>query len=294
MRAKRRPRGERREPPQGGQVRDRVGRAGGCRRHVALRPAADERDGHLRVGHQPVPGRGHGRGGDGRERRDEQGDQERAASDGPRHRREPTDENLVRKYGNLPRRSRRPRPASPRRWPTIRGVLAARLPELGGPLHVEQASEPCPGDGEALVELAAASINPVDVATSEGRHYSGGPQLPSTAGSEGVGRLLSPLGPLATGTLVYAGRVASGTLAERFLARDGEAWALPDDADPGVAVALGIAGMAGWLPIAHRAALQPGERVLVLGATGSVGRVAVQAALLLGASLVVGAGRDAA
>ena len=59
-------------------------------------------------------------------------------------------------------------------------------------------------------------------------------------------------------------------------------------------MALGIAGMAGWLPIAERAGLQPGERVLVLGATGSVGRVAVQAALLLGASLVVGAGRDAA
>src|SRR3954451_20407282 len=60
---------------------------------------------------------------------------------------------------------------------TIRRVLAARLHELGGRLQVEQSDEPVAGEGQALVELAAASIDPVDVATAEGRHYSGGPQL---------------------------------------------------------------------------------------------------------------------
>ena len=66
-----------------------------------------------------------------------------------------------------------------------------------------------------------------------------------------------------------------------------------DGADPALAAGLGIAGLAGWLPFAWRAPLEGGETVLVLGATGSVGLVAVQAAKLLGASRVVAAGRDA-
>ena len=58
---------------------------------------------------------------------------------------------------------------------------------------------------------------------------------------------------------------------------------MPDGADPALAAGLGIAGLAGWLPFAWRAPLRGGEDVLVLGATGSVGLVAVQAAKLLGA-----------
>jgi NADPH:quinone reductase-like Zn-dependent oxidoreductase len=75
----------------------------------------------------------------------------------------------------------------------------------------------------------------------------------------------------------------------------GEAVAVevPDGADPALAAGLGIAGLAGWLPFAWRAPLEGGETVLVLGATGSVGLVAVQAAKLLGATRVVAAGRDA-
>ena len=69
---------------------------------------------------------------------------------------------------------------------------------------------------------------------------------------------------------------------------------VPDGADPALAAGLGIAGLAGWLPFAWRAPLRGGENVLVLGATGSVGLVAVQAAKLLGAARVVAAGRSAA
>jgi len=68
---------------------------------------------------------------------------------------------------------------------------------------------------------------------------------------------------------------------------------VPDGADPALAAGLGIAGMAGWLPLAWRAPLRGGENVLVLGATGSVGFVAVQTAKLLGAARVVAAGRSA-
>ena len=83
-------------------------------------------------------------------------------------------------------------------------------------------------------------------------------------------------------------------MAERAAIGDAHAIDVPEDADPAVAAALGIAGLAGWLPFAWRAPLQGGENVLVLGATGSVGLVAVQTAKLLGAARVVAAGRSAA
>ena len=69
---------------------------------------------------------------------------------------------------------------------------------------------------------------------------------------------------------------------------------MPQGADAALAAGLGIAGLAGWLPFAWRAPLTGGEDVLVLGATGSVGLVAVQTAKLLGAARVVAAGRSPA
>ena len=72
----------------------------------------------------------------------------------------------------------------------------------------------------------------------------------------------------------------------------GRTFTLPDGLDPGLAVALGIAGLAAWLPLKVRAELQPGERVLVLGASGVVGRIGVQVAKLLGAGHVVAAARN--
>ena len=69
---------------------------------------------------------------------------------------------------------------------------------------------------------------------------------------------------------------------------------LPDGIEDGLAGCFGTAGLAAWLPLTYRAGLQEGETVLVLGATGVVGQIAVQAAKLLGASRVVAAGRDEA
>ncbi|HSK17222.1 MAG TPA: zinc-binding dehydrogenase, partial [Gaiellaceae bacterium] len=82
-----------------------------------------------------------------------------------------------------------------------------------------------------------------------------------------------------------------GGLAERLSVPEEALVTLPDDTDPVLAGALGIAGLAGWLPVAHRAPVRRGETVLVLGATGTVGLVALQGARLLGAGRLVAAGR---
>jgi NADPH:quinone reductase-like Zn-dependent oxidoreductase len=83
-------------------------------------------------------------------------------------------------------------------------------------------------------------------------------------------------------------------MSERASIGDGHSIEVPSDADPALAAGLRIAGLAGWLPFAWRAPLQGGENVLVLGATGSVGLIAVQTAKLLGARRVVAVGRNAA
>ena len=143
-----------------------------------------------------------------------------------------------------------------------------------------------------LVEVEAVALNPLDIAVANGRFYGGSPPLPYVPGCEAVGRT-------ADGRLVWVfggslGRTANGGMGERVAIGDAHAVEVPDGADAAVAAGLGIAGLAGWLPFAWRAPLKGGENVLVLGATGSVGLVAVQTAKLLGAARVVAAGRSAA
>jgi NADPH:quinone reductase len=106
------------------------------------------------------------------------------------------------------------------------------------------------------------------------------------------------VGREAGGRLVWTfggglGLARNGTMAER--AEPGAVVAeVPDGADPAIAAALGIAGLAGWMPVAWRAPVREDDRVLVLGATGTAGKVALQAAKLLGAAHVLAAGRDPA
>jgi NADPH2:quinone reductase len=83
-----------------------------------------------------------------------------------------------------------------------------------------------------------------------------------------------------------------GTYAQRVRVSPEAVADVPEGADPALACALGIAGMAGWMPVAWRTPVRPDDRVLVLGASGTVGTVAVQAAKLLGAAHVTAAGRD--
>jgi NADPH2:quinone reductase len=84
-----------------------------------------------------------------------------------------------------------------------------------------------------------------------------------------------------------------GSMGELALVDPAATYELPDGLDEGLAVALGIAGLAAWLALDWRAQLKPGEHVVVLGASGVVGQLAVQAAKHLGAARVVGAARSA-
>jgi len=135
--------------------------------------------------------------------------------------------------------------------------------------------------------VRAAGLNPVDVAICSGGFYAGTPPIPCVAGREGVGTL-------ADGQRVYFDLPVApwGSMAERTPIAAGSAFPLPDGVQDGVAVALGIAGLAAWLSLTWRARLQAGEHVLVLGASGIVGQVAVQAAKMLGESAVVAAARS--
>lgn len=137
--------------------------------------------------------------------------------------------------------------------------------------------------------MLAAPLNPLDRAVANGQFYGGHPELPYVPGCECVGR--EPGGRVVWTFGGGLGLARNGTMAER--AEPGAVVAeVPEGADPAAAAALGIAGLAGWLPLAWRAPVRADDRVLVLGATGTVGLVAVQAARLLGAAHVVAAGRD--
>ena len=165
-------------------------------------------------------------------------------------------------------------------------MRAAVLTEYGVP-RAGDFDEPVAREGQAVVEVSAAGLNPVDVAICGGRFYAGKPPLPSVSGREGVGTL--------DGRRVYFDTPVApfGAMAERSLIDPVSTYTVPDEVDDGVAVALGIAGLAAWLSLTWRAALKPGEHVLVLGASGVVGQIAVQGARILGAGRVVAAARSA-
>jgi NADPH:quinone reductase len=166
-------------------------------------------------------------------------------------------------------------------------MRAAQIHELSATPSLAELDEPA----EASLHVLAAPLNPIDLAVSRGLFFGGHPELPYVPGCEAVGRTDD-------GRTVWLfsgglGLARDGALADRVAIRDSVAVELPEGVDPALAGALGIAGLAGWLPFAWRAPLEGGETVLVLGATGSVGIVAVQAAKLLGAARVVAAGRSA-
>jgi len=154
---------------------------------------------------------------------------------------------------------------------------------------VEECPPPARGPGEALLRLRATSINPVDLAIASGRFYGETPDPPFVIGAEAVGEVVeSDRWP--AGTRAWC-LTTTGGFGEVFVAREEALVPVPDGISDEVAAAIGIAGLAGWMSVVDRGGVQAGETVLVLGASGVVGQVAVQAARVRGAGRIVAAAR---
>ncbi len=164
---------------------------------------------------------------------------------------------------------------------------AAVLRALGKPPRCEQFTEPIASEGEVIVHVHAASLKPIDKQLAAGSHYASPHDFPIVCGSDGVGHL-------GDGQRVFFGgtRPPYGAMAQRTVVRRAFAFPVPQEVDDETAAALPNPGVSAWLTLAYRAKMAPGENVLILGATGVTGKLAVKVAKLLGAARVVAAGRN--
>lgn len=147
--------------------------------------------------------------------------------------------------------------------------------------------EPIASDGAEIIRVSFSALSQFSKARSSGSHYSSDGVFPCVAGADGVGRT-------ADGRRVYFAlpEAPFGALAEKSLVDARRCVAVPDGLDDATAAALANPGMSAWAALVERAHVQPGETVLVNGATGTAGRVAVQLAKHLGAGKVIGTGRN--
>ncbi len=168
-------------------------------------------------------------------------------------------------------------------------MKAAVLHELGKLPRCEEFADPVAREDEVVVEVRAAALKPIDRQLANGSHYASAQNLPMVCGTDGVG-------VLEDGSRVFfAGpRPPYGTMAERTVASKSRYFVLPDSVDDITAAALFNPGLSAWGALAWRAQLAAGESVLILGATGVTGKLAIQTAKLLGARRVVAAGRNEA
>ena len=174
-------------------------------------------------------------------------------------------------------------------------MRAAVVEELGSPPRATERQEPSREPGEALVEVSAAPLNPVEIRVASGR-FARTAEPPYVPGLEGAGRVLES-DRVAPGRRVrfegaaLPGFGIHGTLAEVASVEEDSLVELPDAVDDAHAAALGVVGITAALAL-DRARIEGGERVLVLGATGAVGQATVQLARARGAGTIVAAGRN--
>lgn len=172
-------------------------------------------------------------------------------------------------------------------------MKAAVLHEFGSLPCYEDFSEPTAEAGDVLIHVKAAVLENFDKMAAQGIHYASKrmfPQFPAIVGHSGVGTL-------ADGTLVAFGgsRPPYGTMAEIVVVPKeyaGYVSPVPEGVDARLAAALPASALTSYLPLKWGAKLEPGESVLILGATGVSGKLAVRIAALLGAGKLVAAGRE--
>ena len=166
-------------------------------------------------------------------------------------------------------------------------MKAAVVNEFGNAPEYGDFREPEPSEGEVVAEIRAAAVSNLVRLVAAGKHYSSAASPPMAAGVDGVAQLPD-------GSLVYVPGVRSpwGTLAERAAVSVAAARPIPGGLNVAQAASVVNAAFASWLPLTR--ILEPGATptVLVIGATGAAGSVAVPIAKHLGASRVIAVGRE--
>ena len=174
-------------------------------------------------------------------------------------------------------------------------MRAALLGRFGDPPAASDVASPERTGGRAVVRVSAAPINQLDLLIASGNFYGGAPEPPYVPGVEGVGTVVEGE-DLEEGTPVWFSfeRFDSrrGSMAELCVIDEQRTVALDHDLDHALAAALGLTGVAAWMSLSSTGGLMKGEQVLIMGAAGAVGQVALQAARILGAGRVVGASRS--
>jgi NADPH:quinone reductase-like Zn-dependent oxidoreductase len=168
-------------------------------------------------------------------------------------------------------------------------MKAAVVSSFGTAPRCEEFPAPFPaGDDDMVIDVIAAGLHPRVRSQADGSHYTSTGELPLVPGIDGVGRG-------ADGLLRYfilpGARV--GAMAEQTVIDIRRSIVLPADSDPVAVAAAMNPAMSSWVALRQRVQFQAGQNVLVLGATGNAGQLAVQIAKLFGANQIIAAGRDA-
>lgn len=178
-------------------------------------------------------------------------------------------------------------------------MKAIRVHQFGGPevMKLEDAPDPSPGPGQVVVRIRAAGVNPVDTYIRTGT-YARKPPLPYTPGSDGAGsveQIGAGVSRVKVGDRVYVIKAADaggGTYAEKVLCDQRHVFPLPAHSSFGEGAAVGVPYGTAYRALFQRAQAQPGETVLVHGATGGVGIAAVQMAVAHGMTVIGTGGTD--
>jgi len=177
-------------------------------------------------------------------------------------------------------------------------MKAAAIDHYGGPevLHTERLPVPIPGDDEILIQLDTAGIGVWDPYVREGELIEEEPRFPQVIGNDGAGTVVAA-GPdvdrFKVGDRVYAFTMRGGFYAEYVAVRQHEAAVIPPALDTAEAGALGADGVTALRGLDDQLGIEEGDAVMIVGASGGIGHIAVQLALRMGARvLAVASGPD--
>ncbi|UNZ15742.1 zinc-binding alcohol dehydrogenase family protein [Streptomyces sp. 891-h] len=164
-------------------------------------------------------------------------------------------------------------------------INAALVESFDEPPHFRSIPAPEAIPGQEVVDVLAVGVHPATRGIAAGKHYTSPKTLPAPAGADGIVRR-------ADGSLAYVMVLGAGTLAQRIAIDPAAAIPVPANADPAVLAATMNPALSSWCALRTRAPFEAGQSILVHGATGNAGSMAVKVAKHLGAGRVIAAGRN--